>query len=432
MKNMKAVAAIAAVVLAMGSIAGCSNTETKNSSQDKEEGVTLTLFANAIEVKKPYLEKIIKMYEEESGNKLDVQGIDTDNYDGIARTKFQTGDVPDIFMCFGGQEMDAYNPEKTFVDFTDAEWADDVNETILSQITRDGKVYGIPYGEYSTSGCLYNKKIFEEQKLQVPATQKEFDEVCQKLLDAGIQPIYMGIKDAWPMFYQFAMDPIFADSELLDKINTNQITYSEIPEMKKMLEWFKNCAEKGYFGDRYMTDTWDYYSEVLGTGEAAMAFLWDTWLYETYDSEAYEYAPEDFGLMPAYMGTAEKGSFEGPNLITFTAPKEGRHVEEAMDFINFMGKPENYNIAFEGISTAPIFNSMTSNKATPQYEESKEWIEEVGNPSIAITEIKGYENTEGSKAIQELLVGNIDVEECLKMMDEGRIKICKSQKVDGF
>ncbi len=69
-------------------------------------------------------------------------------------------------------------------------------------------------------------------------------------------------------------------------------------KMKSMLEWFKNSADKGYFGKTYMTDTWDYYGEVLGTGEAAMAFLWDTWLYQNYDSEAYDYTAEDFGLMP--------------------------------------------------------------------------------------------------------------------------------------
>ncbi len=35
------------------------------------------------------------------------------------------------------------------------------------------------------------------------------------------------------MFYQFGMDPIFADEELLEKLNTNQITYAEIPENEK-------------------------------------------------------------------------------------------------------------------------------------------------------------------------------------------------------
>lgn len=397
-----------------------------------KEGVTLTLLGSANDINKPYLEKIFAMYEEATGNKIEIQGIDTDNFDNIALTKFQTGDVPDVFMTFGGQELDQYNSVKTFVDLSDSAWVEDVNDMVISQVTRDGHVYGLPYGEASVSGCLYNKRIFEELNLEVPKTQAEFDEVCQKLSDEGIQPIYMGIKDAWPMFYQFGMDPIFADAELLEKINTNQITYAEIPEMRSLLEWFKNTGDNGYFGKAYMTDTWDYYVEVLGTGEAAMAFLWDTWLYQNYDSESYDYTAEDFGIMPIYMGTTEKGTFEGPNASVFTVPKEAKHMDEAMELITFMANPDNYNVAYEGVATTPIFNSMTTIDTTPQYEESKDWIDEVGNPSIAVTEILGYSNTEGAKCIQELLVGNIDVDECLKRMDESRIKICKAQQAEGF
>jgi len=420
------------LALAMAAMMTVSGVGTTAASAADGEGVTLTLFGSANDLNKPFLDRLFAMYEEETGNKIDIQGIDTDNFDNIALTKFQTGDVPDVFMTFSGQELDQYNPEETFVDFSDAEWVSDVSDLVSSQIARRGHVYGIPYGECSVSGCLYNKKIFEEQNLEVPTTQEEFDEVCQKLLDVGIQPIYMGVKDAWPMFYQFGMDPIFADEELLEKLNTNQITYAEIPEMKSMLEWFKNSADKGYFGKTYMTDTWDYYGEVLGTGEAAMAFLWDTWLYQNYDSEAYDYTAEDFGLMPIFMGTAERGTFEGPNIIMFTVPKEAKHLEEAQELIEFMGNPDNYNVAFEGVTTMPVFKSMTTMETTPQYEESKALIDEVGNSSIAVTEILGYSNTEGAKCIQELLVDNIDVDECLKMMDESRIKLCKAQQVEGF
>ena len=118
-----------------------------------------------------------------------------------------------------------------------------------------------------------------------------------------------------------------------------------------------------------MTDTWDYYGEVLGTGEAAMAFLWDTWLYQNYDSETYDYTAEDFGLMPIFMGTAEKGTFEGSNIIMFTVPKEAKHLEEAQELIEFMGNPDNYNAAFEGVTTMPVFKSMTTMETTPQYEK---------------------------------------------------------------
>ncbi len=39
------------------------------------EGVTLTLFGSANDLNKPFLDRIFAMYEEETGNKIDIQGL---------------------------------------------------------------------------------------------------------------------------------------------------------------------------------------------------------------------------------------------------------------------------------------------------------------------------------------------------------------------
>ena len=51
------------------------------------DGVTLTLYGNADDLAKPYMQKIISLWEESSGNKIDQQGLDTDNAETIALTK---------------------------------------------------------------------------------------------------------------------------------------------------------------------------------------------------------------------------------------------------------------------------------------------------------------------------------------------------------
>ena len=48
------------------------------------------------------------------------------------------------------------------------------------------------------------------------------------------------------------------------------MSYADIPEFTDMCTWFKEAADKGYFGKNFASDTWDYTSEVLGTGEAAL------------------------------------------------------------------------------------------------------------------------------------------------------------------
>lgn len=410
---------------------GESNDESVK-SEENTSPVTLTLYGDAGNVQRPFMQKIIEMYEEETGNTIDVQGIESENFESVCLMKFQTGDVPDLFLHQGGYVLDAYNPEENFVDFSNSAWVSDVVDSVLPTTMRNDIVYGLPFWEASYSGLIYNSKIFEELGIDLPKTQEEFNAVCEELMAAGVQPIYFPVKDVWPMLYQYGMDPIFEDENLLEQLNSNQTTYAEIPEMSSMLEWYKMAAEQGYFGDDFATDTWDYCMEVLGEGEAAMMYLWDTWLYSDYDSEAYTYVADDFGLMPAFLNTTVDGTFEGPNCNLMLANKNSENVDAAIEFIEFMANPSNYNVAFDGFETAPVFKGQTTIKTTPQYTAASDWINQVGRASIANPEIIGFSLVDGGKYIQELLIGNIDVQECLEGMDTERVATAKSQKAPGF
>lgn len=401
-------------------------TETESAS-DSGGGVTLTLYCNADDMAKPYMQKIISLWEEESGNKIDQQGLDTDNAETIALTKFTTGDIPDLYVHFGNSNLKNFNPEENFVDWTDAEWVSDIQDSVLPQATYNDKIIGLPFWEASNSGCFYNKKIFDELGISQPKTQEEFDKVCDKLLENDIQPIYLAAADSWPILYQFALDPVLEEHpEYIEQLNAGELTYAEIPEFTSMCEWFLSAAEKGYFGKNFASDTWDYCSEVLGTGEAAMLFCWDTWFDTDYDSESYEYAGEDFGIMPVFMGTCEEGTYEGGNVNLMMANKNGDHVEEAKDFINFMSVPENYNQAFDGISTAAVFKGQTTNVNSTQYEENKDSVDQLIRASSAQPKIVGYNQGEGGKALLQLMSGDITVEECIKLIDDDRIATLKS------
>lgn len=417
-----------------GGSGGGSGSNGESSEQAETEsasntggGVTLTLYCNADDMAKPYMQKIISLWEEESGNKIDQQGLDTDNAETIALTKFTTGDIPDLYVHFGNSNLKNFNPEENFVDWTDAEWVSDIQDSVLPQATYNDKIIGLPFWEASNSGCFYNKKIFDELGISQPKTQEEFDKVCAKLLENDIQPIYLAAADSWPILYQFALDPVLEEHpEYIEQLNAGELTYAEIPEFTSMCEWFLSAAEKGYFGKNFASDTWDYCSEVLGTGEAAMLFCWDTWFDTDYDSESYEYAGEDFGIMPVFMGTCEEGTYEGGNVNLMMANKNGDHVEEAKDFINFMSVPENYNQAFDGISTAAVFKGQTTNVNSTQYEENKDSVDQLIRASSAQPKIVGYNQGEGGKALLQLVSGDITVEECIKLIDDDRIATLKS------
>lgn len=394
---------------------------TGNTKEKAKGGVTLSLYGIADNLAKPYMLKIISLYEEKTGNKIEVQGLDTENAETISLTKFTTGDIPDLYIHFGNAQLKNFNPEENFVDWTNAEWVSDIKDSILPQALYNDKVIGLPFSEVSNSGCIYNKKIFEELGIEEPKSQDEFNAACATLLENGIQPIYLAGADSWPLLYQYPLDPIMDDNpEYVDKLNAGEMNYADIPEFTDMCEWYKMSADKGYFGKTFVSDKWDYTSEVLGTGEAAMIFGWDTWFDTDYDNESYEYKVEDFGIMPAFMGTCDEGTYEGGNVVLMLANKNGERVQEAMDFINFMATPEYYDQAFDGIATAAVFNNQTTNVNSVQYEENKESVDKLIRASGAQPKIIGYNQAEGGKALLQLMTGEISVEQCIKLIDDDR------------
>ncbi len=435
-------ALILTCVMTLSAMAGCKSSDSGHSnaggssaqsasaekdSSAKSGGITLSLYMNADDLAKSYIQKIIDLYEKETGNKIDQQGLETSNAEAIALTKFTTGDIPDIYVHFGNTGLKNFNPKENFVDWSDAEWVEDLTTGSLSQATYDDRIVGLPFWEASNSGCFYNKTLLEELGLEIPATQAEFDALCDKLLEKGIQPIYLAGGDTWPVLYQFALDPVMEEHpDYIEKLNAGEMTYADIPEFTAMCEWFKSSADKGYFGKTFASDSWDYCSEVLGTGEAAMIFVWDTWFDTDYDNESYDYTKEDFGMMPMFMGTCEEGTYEGGNLNLFLVNKNSERVETAKEFIAFMANPDNYNLAFDGISTSSVFKGQTTNVTSTMYQENKENVDTLLRASIANPKIIGFSQNEGAKALIQLMSGDMIIEECIAYIDADRIATLES------
>lgn len=124
------------------------------------------------------------MYEESTGNKIKVEAVPDDQLTDLIKTCLATStDVPDI--CAGNDlYMDDY-----FVPF-DGEWIDKLVATFLEEVYRsdDGNVYRAPYRSATTLGLIYNKKVMEENDIQLPIkSYSAWMDVCEKLQGAGVR-----------------------------------------------------------------------------------------------------------------------------------------------------------------------------------------------------------------------------------------------------
>lgn len=380
-------------------------------------GKTIVVWGDQTELERSYLKKAFARYENLTGNIVQVKKLSKQELAQLSSKDFGLAGVerPDILLSYGGSNLDRFHPEVNFYDFTIAPWVEDLTGTAINQTIYNGKVIGLPLNESSVSGTLYNKEIFKKYGLTRPRTQVEFMEVCEKLLEKGITPVYLPYAEISMLLYQFPMDSIVENREKLDALNDGSLSYAQIPEMKKIVTWYKTMSDQGYFGKDYTSNNWSGMNDAMGSEKYAMMLCWDTWLYTDFTGDASK-----FGLMPAFVGVPEKGSFEGPNLAMLIANKHSPNLDVALDFIMFMSDPYNYNVIFEGIYTAPVFKNQMGSITTPQYMEAEKLIEQHFYDSTAWLRIRGFSQIDAKFIQKHMQDSGYDAEACLRDMDAAR------------
>ncbi|MDO8106605.1 extracellular solute-binding protein [Isoptericola sp. b441] len=218
MKTRKFLAVSAAMAATLVGLAACSGGNSSpggdsSSSGGGNEPVTLTFWHNSTTGEgKAYWDEVAKAYEDANPNvTIQIQAIQNEDMDGKLQTALNAGDAPDIFMARGGGKLADIVAAGQVMDLSDKitdATKSAVGEGVLSAFTIDGKLYGMPTAVLP-GGIFYSKDLFD--KAGISSTPKNFDELdadVQKLKDAGVAPIALGGKDAWPAahwYYFFAL-----------------------------------------------------------------------------------------------------------------------------------------------------------------------------------------------------------------------------------
>ena len=388
---------------------------------DGSDGVTLTIMGKESDLKKSYMTRIFGQYETATGNKLELIAVEDAEFENAASEKFAGGEAPDIFMHFNNADLRRFDVENNFYYLNDEKWVSDLTDGADSYCRdRDGNLLGLPFWESSVSGCYYNKTLLDSLGLKPATNQAEFDVLCAALSATGYTPI------CWPAdgcswMAQFGLDPLFSDDPtLLERLNNNEISYADIPEVTDMVQWIADAADKGWLGSDYLDKGWSDISPTMSSGEAVMTFIWDTWFYTDFE-KGNKYSVDDFALMPVFLNTAPDGTYEGGNLNMMMVNKNGAHLSEALDFLSFCASEENYNIAFDGISTESCFKGETSNIRSKMVTDVSASVAEKSRVSTAVSGIVGYSADDVAEALNAMLRKKTDVQGCVRLMDECRL-----------
>jgi raffinose/stachyose/melibiose transport system substrate-binding protein len=214
MKKKNVLAACTALVLAtgLGACGGGSDAGAQSGS-DPNAPVTMTFWHNSTTGDgKAFWASTVADFEAANPNvTINVQAIQNEDMDGKLQTALNSGAPPDIFMARGGGKL---------ADIVDADQVMDLSDSldpatkaavspgVLNAFTVDGKLYGMPTAVLP-GGMYYSKDLFKKAGItDTPKTVADLGTVVDKLKGAGVEPIALGAKDAWPAahyYYFFAL-----------------------------------------------------------------------------------------------------------------------------------------------------------------------------------------------------------------------------------
>jgi raffinose/stachyose/melibiose transport system substrate-binding protein len=262
----KLLAVSAAMVMGAAGLTACSGGDGASSDSSSGGDVQMTFWHNSTTGEgKAYWESTVKDFEAANpGVTIKIQAIQNEDMDGKLQTALNSGDAPDIFMARGGGKLaDVVAADQAQEITVDDATKTAVGDAAFSAFTVDGKVYGMPMS-ILPGGIYYSKDLFAQAGItDTPKTIEDLEGAVDKLKAAGIAPIALGAKDAWPAahwYYFFALRA--CSQETLDKAAADK-TFDD-PCWQKAGDELAAFSDTKPFNDGFLTT-----SAQQGAGSSA-------------------------------------------------------------------------------------------------------------------------------------------------------------------
>jgi len=286
---------------------------------------------------------------------VQLQNFDHEGYKTAIRN-FLTADAPDLANWYAGNRMAPFVNAGQFQDVTDVWDQNGLNDSLASaaaSMTIDGKKWGVPYTYYQW-GIYYNKDVYKQVGVEVPANWDEFVSNCEKFSAAGIDCITTGTKALWPgagIFdylnlrtngYEFHMD-----------LTAGKVEWTDDRVRATFAEWAK---VQPYITANHAAIDWQDAAALLVQGKAAN-YVMGNFAVAVFKEGGM--TNDTLGFMPFPTINPDVVRAEEAPTDTVHIPAGAKNVEDAKTFLAYLGTAEAQTKLNEALGQLPI-NSGSS------------------------------------------------------------------------
>lgn len=413
-----AVAVLAALSLVLAACGG----GTDEAGDDDPTSLTMAVESNS----KAAVEEALAAYKKEAPNVTikpryaSIQDVTTTLYAQIA-----AGNAPDIFPTFGGSTGGISMANLVEADLAanlaegpHSEWTEDIPDQYRDALGGDKGIYLWNSG-LGVIGVVYNEDVLEEHDLALPKTWPELLETCDRLKQAGVVPLALGLQTPWiTQLIPYALAPSIAlrDPDAVKEIGKNGVTFSN-SGWREIFERYLELNERGCFNDSPNGTTFEQVIEQVAGGKAAMAVLTSA-IQPMIEAASKGRAKIGYGPFPATDDPDELLVPAGLS-IGFSVSSKSKKQEAARKFLAWLAEPENSERfakahgqlpmdleegqKVEPAAMQPFVDYIATGRSRPM---AGEWWpnEELQPTHFAV--------------VQEMFAGDITVDEALGRMDE--------------
>ena len=200
---------------------------------EKEIELKFVTWWTGADTKGPYVEQIVKEFNEAHAGKIHVTLEGTNDADGIftqIMTQLGAGNPPDIFSVKPQNDFYGYYDSNLLMDFAEdlkGEWGNQFAEGIVATTTINGETKSLPY-EMAYVPIWYNMDILKAVGItKVPETMDEFWAMCDATKAAGYYPTAQmtGGTNAWfSMLWYTSICGSIGGAGAFDNIKTDWAT----------------------------------------------------------------------------------------------------------------------------------------------------------------------------------------------------------------
>lgn len=370
-------------------------------------------------------EDIVQTYQEDHPNvKISFEGMDqTIHREQKLKSEMVTGTPPDMFVLFGGAEIEPYVRSNRLMDLTSFVARTGIGKQFkdLHLWTFDHRIYGLPF-EGNAEPIYYNKTIFRQLGLTPPETLAELDQAVRILKERGFIPFALGNEDRWPggIFAHYLMDryagPEMIETLIQGKPDASFLNRSYLEAFRHLERWIHDEA----FSPNSNALSTEEAIQLFASGQAAM-YVNGNWDIGLFRSESNPHFQDEVGVIPfPVMTPGSSASMAGGYTIGIglSSDLDEAKRQAALDLLEMFYTTEvQTRLVYEAKRIPSMKIQFDPERTGPVFAQVIDLMEDTRESFVPYDNMLSPEVKKSFlKVVEDMLGGRLDAESALKQI----------------